>query len=379
MIVNSARVQRYFAPQPNEKPLRCEVIPIHPALNYGFRFQAGYRASLSLSPYRGGGHSWRMVTRITARAGDRAPVYLVSTMRVPDIPDTKMVFQAGGAYLLGEGAYDVSWMMVDDSDGVCRKEWHVDVRLGRGEHTVKVAMPPDTVWDLSLRGAHRQPPVTDDAPPLRLSILLNAAPMSLRRTRLGPGDVGRLISAVSSLLEHVPTMGVRLVAFNLEQQKELYRKDGFQLQNLPEVAQAMNGTELQLVDYKVLQNRRGYVNLLADMMNQELKADPPSDVVLFVGAPSRYDDRMPATVIDKPAGRGPQFLGIELATFPRILQPATSADSPVILQSSGSGLPDVIRSAVGRMGGKTVMVRTPGELAKAIDRLEKMAPVPDRE
>jgi hypothetical protein len=36
-----------------------------------------------------------------------------------------------------------------------------------------------------------------------------------------------------------------------------------------------------------------------------------------------------------------------------------------------STLPDSIRHAVMRLGGKTMMIRSPGELAKAIDRLEQ--------
>ena len=39
-----------------------------------------------------------------------------------------------------------------------------------------------------------------------------------------------------------------------------------------------------------------------------------------------------------------------------------------------SSLPDSIRHAVSRLGGKTMTIRTPGELAKAIDRLEQVAP-----
>ena len=34
-------------------------------------------------------------------------------------------------------------------------------------------------------------------------------------------------------------------------------------------------------------------------------------------------------------------------------------------------VPDSIRNAVSKLGGKTFVVRSPGDLAKAIDRLEK--------
>jgi hypothetical protein len=226
-------------------------------------------------------------------------------------------------------------------------------------------MPRDTVWDFSLRGARLPPRDTDDAAPLRLTILLNAAPLSPRRTRLRGGDIGILISTVSSLLERVPARAVRLVVFNLEQQKELYRKPDFVLRNMPEVAKAMNTIELNTVDFQVLQNRRGHVELLADLLNQEINSPDPSDVVLFIGPISRFEDRFPAAALDKAADRTPQFVDFQIAPF---------------MRASTSTLPDVIRNATSRLGGKTMQVHSPGEFAKAIAMLEKsgVRPTPSR-
>ena len=184
-------------------------------------------------------------------------------------------------------------MMMDDTGRVCRKSWRVDVRLSRAERMVKVAMPPDTVWEIGLRGSRTLPQGTDDAAPLRLTIFLHTAPLFPRRTRMRPNDMVTLMSTVSSLLERVPARSVRLVLFNLDQQKELYRKDDFQLQDMAQVSQAMTNIELGLVDFQVLQNKRGHVDLLTDLVNREMQAQPPSDVVLFLGPAARFFDRVP--------------------------------------------------------------------------------------
>jgi len=55
-----------------------------------------------------------------------------------------------------------------------------------------------------------------------------------------------LLGLLSSLLERVPTRSVRLVIFNLDQQKILLRQDAFAPNALGRVAQALNGTELGL-------------------------------------------------------------------------------------------------------------------------------------
>jgi len=59
------------------------------------------------------------------------------------------------------------------------------------------------------------------------------------------------------------------------------------LRDLPAVADAMNRTVVGLVDISVLQNKRGHVETIVDLVNQEMKADAPSDVVLFLGPMSR--------------------------------------------------------------------------------------------
>ena len=48
-------------------------------------------------------------------------------------------------------------LLIDEQDRVCRKDWKVDVHRARSESKVKLGMPPDTVWDLALRGSRNSP------------------------------------------------------------------------------------------------------------------------------------------------------------------------------------------------------------------------------
>ena len=363
-IVNPNRLRGFIAQlesaQAGEQALRCEVSAMKPSLNYSFRYQAGYMVTVPVNQYLGSGHGWATLTRVTPEGGGRKPVYLMSQIALPPVPKTNVELRLGGGYLLGVGVYKVRWMMLDDAGRVCRKTWRVDVRLSRGERQVKVAMPPDTVWEMGLRGSRPLPVGTDDAAPLRLTIFLHAAPLYARRTRMRPNDMMTLMSTVSSLLERVPARSVRLVLFNLDQQKELYRKEGFLLQDMAQVSQAMTDIELGLVDFQVLQNKRGPVDLLTDLVNREIEAQPPSDVVLFLGPETRYFDRVPQDSLEKPAGHGQQFYYFQIVPFLR--QTAMPADT--------------IKNAMSRLGGKTILIHTPGEFAKAIERLENRKSAP---
>jgi hypothetical protein len=357
-VVNPARLRRFpnaFEPKPGEVALRCDVTPTRPMLDYGFRFQTGYRVSMPAAQFEGKGHVLSVLTRVTPRAEGATAFHLLTRQNLPAIPKTNQEMTSGGSFLIGEGKYDVNWVLVDDRNRVCRKNWHLDVKRSHSERTVEVGMPANTVWDYSLRGARLQPKPADDAEAIRLSILVNAAPLYQRRTRLHAGDVGTLMSALGSLLEHVPTRGVRLAVFNLEQQRELYRNTNFTLSRIPEVAAAMNAIELNTVDFQVLKNRRGHVDLVADMVNKEIQAEPPSDAVVVIGPESRFFDRVPAEllhVLSKPA---PRFLNLQI----------------IPLMTAPTGLPDVIGNAIARVGGKTVTVHSPGDFAKAIARLEE--------
>src|SRR5215470_17869216 len=183
---------------------------------------------------------------------------------------------------MGEGRYQAAFVLYDDSGRVCRKNWGIEAKRGYHDRNVKVAMEPNTVTSFT-RVRRNDERNKDDAPPFRLTILMHAAPMSPRRQRLGARDAVMLLGTLSSLLERLPARDVRLVVFNLEQQKEIFRQDDFHIAQMEQVAQAIDGLQLGTLDYHILQNHKGHVDLLADLVNQELTAPSPADVVLFLG------------------------------------------------------------------------------------------------
>jgi hypothetical protein len=355
VVVNPSALPPGFASfdrAAGEKKISCEVVPIRPVLDFNFRFQSGYVLRIPMGQYTGSGHRWTSIARVTPEGG--TPVYLAGRVTLPDIPPTRVLWETGGYYLLGEGRYRVSWKMVDDSGRVCRKDWDIRAELRRGEREVKMAIPPGRVTDLALRGL---PPVRlrDDAAPLRLTFLLHVAPLSPRRTRLGARDRFLLLSALSSVLQRVPARFVRLVVFNLEQQKEIYRRENFTLRGMGDVLRAMERVQLETVDYGVLRNRTGHIDLITDLLNREISAAPPSDAVIFLGPEARFSDKVPRQALEISGTGAPGFIYLQYR-FPFGTQAA---------------FPDSISKAVGGLKGKTLIIRTPGDLAKAIDLIER--------
>ena len=114
---------------------------------------------------------------------------------------------------------------------------------------------------------------------------------------------------------------------------------------------------------QVLENRRGHVDLITDLVNQEIRAQPPSDAVVFLGPLARYGDKVPRQSLEKNAGLVPRFFYFQVMPFFRAGRGGLAAPA----------LPDSIHSAISRLNGKVLVIHTPGELAKAITRLEQLA------
>jgi hypothetical protein len=167
-IVNPAKIsesmKRLSEDRDAVETLKCRVTPIKPRLDYGFHFQAGYSMTVPLRQYLGSGHVWAVIIKITPEGGDRQPVYFVTRVTLPTIPETRLDAELGGGYLMGEGKYRVEWTLIDNKGRACRKDWKIEAKLGRGEREVQLALPPNTLADLSLRGARKAEIAKADLP-----------------------------------------------------------------------------------------------------------------------------------------------------------------------------------------------------------------------
>jgi hypothetical protein len=331
----SARLLHDFEARPGDAPLRCEVTPVVPVLNFAFRFEAGYTFHLPLGQYPGPTQGWRVLTAITPEGGGEAS-FLLARYRPSEVFKTDLNFDISGYYFLGVGRYSVEAAVRDDSNRVCRKQWQIVVKPPHGDRGAQSALPPDTVRPVSAVSwpDTRRP---DRAAPFRLSVLLNAAALSARRTAMRSVDRQVLLSVLTALIERLPATSVRLVVFSLEQQREVFRGDDFALPALGSVADAFNALQLATVDVSVLQKPRGHLDFLTGLVNRELQAPMPSDAVVFLGPPSRYADRIPESVLPKAAGAKPRFFYVQYLGPSRPPIPTSPAEGPSQLPGGRTG------------------------------------------
>jgi hypothetical protein len=235
------------------------------------------------------------------------------------------------------------------------------------------------------------PLATAPAPPSgqRLTLLLNVGSVLLRGWSFSGGADHRLMYAAISSLSH-RAAAVKLVVFDADRQHELLRLEDFSMADLRQVTAAMEKWALGPVDYRSLQRDPGSVDIVASLINEQLRADPPPDLVVFVdpGPRGRIPNRSARSALKIPGGARPRFFALQFGPPSSLAylhpQARTAQGSPRTQGTSGGnvsavaparrpggGFPpssgyDKIRPAVSKLDGKTFFVSSPGELPKAI-------------
>jgi hypothetical protein len=362
---DSARLGRFLDSNRSPDLLHCFIQPQKPRLDFAFRFDVGYIVSCSLSRFGGRASTVFVFARVTPEGGK--PLLLGEHYRVPEATaatrssNLKQQVHMSGGFAVGEGQYQVEALVVDQETGrTSRRRWRARVARSRGQGAAQTAVPPGSVIPIGVRPW----PIKMDTSGkgLRVTVLLDAAPMDPRNPALRAWDRAFLLGSLSSLLKQVPCASVRLRAFNLDQQRELFRQDQFDDAGFMELAESLRRLELGTVSYRVLQQRQGWLELLLDYANSELIAADPSDAVIILGPRTRYFTKVPSRKLKARETPNPHFFYFEY--FPGYVRP--------------SQIPDALSSLTKRLDGSVYEIFSPGDLARSIQKmLTQVQPRPE--
>jgi hypothetical protein len=389
-----------FDSPPQGPALRCDVKPIQPALNFGLRFQAGYVVTLPLSQFSGSGHRLHVMLRVTPEGS--APVFVTQSIDLPEVPPTRLMGALSGSILVGEGSYRINARVEDDQHRVCRTDWRIRARREGAEQKLTPAMPPGAVATLSS-AAPRATATNSGVDAGRLTVLLHAAALRGRSSVIQPSDVQRLTGTLAALLERVPARSVRLIVFNLDQQRELLRRDAFTTADIDAVTRALDDLQVATVDYKVLRDPKGGVNMLAGMLDAELRGTSAGDAVVVLGPESRTRARL-LPPPERPEDATARVFYVQFLPRPFGTPPAPGDDMPGRGRGGGGGRggpatgggggrgggagrggpdipgrgvlgppvpPDTIQRVVKQLKGSVIAVRTPQDFARAVARVNR--------
>jgi hypothetical protein len=213
---------------------------------------------------------------------------------------------------------------------------------------------------------------------MRLTILLDAAPLVSRKrsgSSLDESDRLMLLGGLSEMLDLLPTSSVRLVIFNLEEQRELFRRDGFTVEALDEVERALNDLGLRPVDYHELQNQKGPLSFLITLVNQEIGATPTSNAVVFLGPQERYRDKPSNDALQEPRQSNIRFFYLEYRSIPQLLKdnrPDHRFEDTYRIAAQDPF--DSISMAIKNLKGQSLPIYSPDEFVRAIRQIDGQVP-----
>ena len=146
-----------------------------------------------------------------------------------------------------------------------------------------------------------------------------------------------------------------MIAFNLDQQQELFRQDQFDGTGYENLARSLHKLEFATISYQALK-RGSWQQWLVRLTNEQAGAKDPSDVVVFLGPNSHFSDKIPGEGRDNPDA-APHFFYLEYYPW------------------MGADFSDSIDSLIHNMHGTVYKIHSSDQFGQAIQKmLEKVKP-----
>jgi hypothetical protein len=270
------------------KDLPCTVTPVKPVLGFDLRFHAGYEVNVPLKELSGSENKLTILFRVTSDDHKDEPSYFVQHVHVPSIEDEAHGDATlGGMFDLGEGNYHIDWLMRDRAERVCSFYWDSEANLPAKDKQIALEMAPGAIRRSQDEQFTEDPPVERapavTGPPLNIKVLVNFAPQNFDSPTLRPLDTVALVSILRRISREPQFGKFSLVAFNIQEQRVLYRQSSSERIDFPALGQALQSMKLGTVDLKRLAQKHGDTDFLTDLIKKEMSADDHPDALVFAG------------------------------------------------------------------------------------------------
>lgn len=275
--------------------LPCTVVQSKPVLGFDLKFHAGYDISVPLNELAGQENLLTITFRVTSEKSPESPVYFTQKIRVPPLDDdAKGDAYLQGSFDLGEGKYQVDWLMRDRSERVCSQSWEVLAELPSKDRSVELVMKSGSVAASDVEVFTDEPQdVHTSGGPFNVKVLVNFAPQNSTAAALQPADTSALVSILRQL-QREPKIGrFSVVAFNLQEQRVLYRQTTADRIDFPAIGKAVEGLQLGKVDIAKLQDKNSETGFLADLIQKEVSTSDRVDAVIFAGPKVMLEHNVP--------------------------------------------------------------------------------------
>ncbi|MDE3167253.1 MAG: acetyltransferase [Acidobacteriota bacterium] len=267
------------------KDIPCTVDPIKPLLGFDMKFHAGYDVAIPLKEIAGKDNQLTMVFRVYPDGKADEAWYFSQHWNVPEIDgDAGGSAQLTGTFDVGEGKYHVDWLMRDRAERVCSFSWDAEAALPTKDKSMALDIEAGAVKPADTEPFKQEPPVTRAAGNLNVKVVVNFAPQDSLSAALQPIDTNALLSILRSIAREPRIGHFSIVAFNMQEQRVIYRQEDSAQIDFPALGQALRTLNLGTVDVQRLSQKHADTDFLEHFLTQEVvdtKEQP--DAVIIAG------------------------------------------------------------------------------------------------
>jgi hypothetical protein len=281
--------------------LPCIVSPDKPFLGFDLRFHSGYDVSVPLKELAGSENLLTILFRVTPADQPQDVHYFIQRIRVPSVEaDAKGDAVLQGGFDVGEGKYKVQWLMRDRAERVCSDSWDVEAELPSKDKSIELTMAPGSIRPVEASQFREEPPVERSAEEaLAVKVIVNFAPQKANAATLRPVDTAALVSTLRTLSREPRIGKFSVVAFNLNEQRVIYRQDNAEKINFPALGDSLDTLNLGTVDLQRLSVKNGETQFLAELIDAELRSAQDTDAVVFAGPKAMLEAKIPQDQLKK--------------------------------------------------------------------------------
>jgi hypothetical protein len=342
-------VQNIFANPAPKNSLVCEIQPMPPRLGFSLIHWSGFSLAIPLKqiPLDGPAADFALAIEVTPKGA--SPIYLGErfTFQKPPanqpIPKGAALAYTGGFYL-GPGEYKVRFFAGDNRNAECRRSWNFKVPNSKSASRLE----PNQVVPV---GDERWRGLSPQATPNRLTIILEASPLSPRRSmvRLSSYDRSILLTSLTTLLDQTKATAAAVIAVDPRNRKIIYQTPDFNPRELGRLARAIASVNLGVVSLETLKGPSA-TTFMESVLTTAQDPAASSEAVVFLGPVWGWQGRLTPKIRElAQALPRPHYLG--LTRFP--------------------GMPDnLVAQTVKSANGFVKQLLTPSDFAKALEKIK---------
>ena len=278
------------------KDLPCTVSPVKPQIGFDLRFHTGYEITMPLRDLVGSENMLTIVFRAAPANEPEKYSYYLQRIHVPAIePDAKGDAFLQGGFMVGEGNYHVELLMRDRGERVCSFYWDTQAEVPLKDRQMALSIAPNAIQQEDGEQFKEEPPIRRiyDEQLLNVKVLINFAPQNALSATLQPIDTSALVWILRTISREPRIGKFSLVAFNMQEQRVLYRQLDADKIDFPRLGDAIKTLNLGTVDLKRLSDKHGDTDFLSDLIQKEVGTDKDRpDAVIFAGPKVMLDSNV---------------------------------------------------------------------------------------